>query len=140
MTKNNLDLTNQDKETNENDDKNLNNFYNFNLICTYEKIKDFDESEILYRIQFLQLFKINSFDELVINKITILLFDNFKENKLIDNLLSNSSFNDKGTAFRMFFAYPTLYMFQKLISEIYFNKNIDENNYNQLINFAKTNY
>ena len=118
----------------------LNKLYNFELICTYEKIKDYDESEILYKIQFLQIFNIEEFDEEVINNITIMLFNYFKDNEFINKLISNTSLkNNKDIAFRMFFAFPTLYMFHKLLSDLYYEKDFDEENYNQLINFTKTN-
>jgi hypothetical protein len=121
--------------------ENLKDKYEFSMICTYSKIKDFDESDILYKIQFLQLFFLTDYEDSVINNTSYLLFNYFHENNKIKDLLEVTSLKDDLlTAFRMFFAYPTLYMFHKLLSDFYHEKDFDEENYNQLINFAKTNY
>ena len=63
--------------------ENLKDKYDFNMICTYSKIKDFDESDILYRIQFLQLFFLKDYDDSVINNTSYLLFNYFNENNKI---------------------------------------------------------
>lgn len=121
--------------------ENLKDKYDFSMICTYSKIKDFDESDILYKIQFLQLFFLTDYEDSVINNTSYLLFNYFHENNKIKELLEVTSLKDDLlTAFRMFFAYPTLYMFHKLLSDFYHEKDFDEENYNQLINFTKTNY
>ncbi len=121
--------------------ENLKDKYEFSMICTYSKIKDFDESDILYKIQFLQLFFLTDYEDSVINNTSYLLFNYFHENNKIKDLLEVTSLKDDLlTAFRMFFAYPTLYMFHKLLSDFYHEKDFDEENYNQLINFTKTNY
>jgi hypothetical protein len=121
--------------------ENLKDKYDFNMICTYSKIKDFDESDILYRIQFLQLFFLKDYDDNIINNTTNLLFNYFNNNDKIKELLVLTSFNEVSLlAFRTFFAFPTLHMFHKLLCDFYHKKNFDEENYNQLINFAKTNY
>jgi len=121
--------------------ENLKDKYDFSMVCTYSKIKDFDESDILYKIQFLQLFFLTDYEDSVINNTSYLLFNYFNENNKIKELLEiTSSKDDLLTAFRMFFAFPTLYMFHKLLSDLYYEKDFDEENYNQLINFAKTNY
>ena len=81
------------------------------------------------------------YDDSVINNTSYLLFNYFNENNKIKELLEVTSLKDDLlTAFRMFFAYPTLYMFHKLLSDFYHKKDFDEENYKQLINFAKTNY
>lgn len=121
--------------------ENLKDKYDFSMVCTYSKIKDFDESDILYKIQFLQLFFLKDYEDSVINNTSYLLFNYFHENNKIKELLEVTSLKDDLlTAFRMFFAFPTLYMFHKLLSDLYYEKDFDEENYNQLINFTKTNY
>lgn len=119
----------------------LKNNYNFDMVCTYYKIKDYEYSELLYKIQYLQLFFLEDYKDSDINYITYLLFNNFINNKKIKELLKSTSLKDDLlTAFRMFFAYPTLYMFHKLLSDLYYEKVVDNDNYEKLINFAKTNY
>ena len=121
--------------------ENLKDKYDFNMLCTYSKIKDFDESDILYKIQFLQLFFLKDYNDLVINNTSYLLFNYFNKNNKIKELLEVTSLKDDLlTAFRMFFAFPTLHMFHKLLCDFYHEKDFDEENYKQLINFAKTNY
>ena len=121
--------------------ENLKDKYDFNMLCTYSKIKDFDESDILYKIQFLQLFFLTDYEDSVINNTSYLLFNYFNENNKIKELLEVTSLKDDLlTAFRMLFAFPTLYMFHKLLCDFYHKKDFDEENYKQLINFAKTNY
>jgi hypothetical protein len=121
--------------------QNLKDIYDFNMICTYCKIKDFYESDILYKIQFLQLFFLKNYDDKVINNTSYLLFKHFYHNNKIKELLEETSLKDDLlTAFRMFFAFPTLHMFHKLLCDFYHEKDFDEENYKQLINFTKTNY
>jgi len=121
--------------------QNLKDIYDFNMICTYCKIKDFDESDFLYKIQFLQLFFLKNYDDKVINNTSYLLFKHFYHNNKIKELLEETSLKDDLlTAFRMFFAFPTLHMFHKLLCDFYHEKDFDEENYKQLINFTKTNY
>ena len=119
----------------------LKNKYDFDMVCTYYRIKDYEYSELLYKIQYLQLFFLEDYKDSDINYITYLLFNYFINNTEIKELLKSTSFKDDLlTAFRMFFAYPTLYMFHKLLSDLYYEKFLDNENYEKLINFAKTNY
>ena len=132
-----------DKKNQKNLEK-LENIYEFKLVCTYSKIKDYDESEILYKMQFLQLFKLEDFHDDTINNTTELLFNYFitiNKNEKVQNLIDVTTMKDDLlSGFRMFYAFPTLHMFHKLLFELYYEKDFDEENYNQLINFAKTNY
>ena len=66
--------------------------------------------------------------------------DKFGNDKIKEILEATSLKDDLLTSFRMFFAFPTLYMFHKLLCDFYHKKDFDEENYKQLINFAKTNY
>ena len=115
--------------------------YNYDLVCTYHKILDIDDSELLYRIQFLQVFNIDKYDDKIINSKVENLYNKVKDNDIIINLMnSNHYFDDKIMAFMVLFSYKTFYMIQKLLTEIINNLEINNENLNQLINFIKTNY
>lgn len=115
--------------------------YDYNMVCTYHNIDESDESELLYRIQFLQVFNLDKYDDKIINIIIEQVYDSVKDNKNIILLLKNNNyFDDKIMAFMVLFSYKTFYMIQQILCEINNNLEVDNKNLNQLINFIKTNY
>ena len=55
--------------------------YSTDFICTYLHLDDFQEQEDLYRIQFLQAFMIEQWDDNIISEKTTNLFKLVKNNK-----------------------------------------------------------
>tara|TARA_B100001769_G_scaffold257135_1_gene234997 strand:+ start:929 stop:1387 length:459 start_codon:yes stop_codon:yes gene_type:complete len=70
----------------------INNKFSFNFKCTYQLINDTNESNILYRIQFLQFLNINEYnDKIVDNKLQILYYylKNSTTNEVLINIYNN---------------------------------------------------
>lgn len=114
--------------------------YVTDFTCTYQRIQDPDESELLYKIQLLQAFGLDEFDETIINNTTEQLYEKYKDNKYIVGIISadimeiNKIFLDKATQFRIYFGYETFHMFHNLLCTIIKNVSTNDINYNKLIN------
>ena len=115
--------------------------YNTDFICTYNLIKEYEDSELLYQIQFLQAFNLEEFNEKIINKLTKDLFYKFKENKYILNLIHvNTEYeNNQLDNFRLCFRYDTFYLIHSLLVSLLDNYKIDEKKYNELLKKNKEN-
>jgi hypothetical protein len=116
-----------------------NNEYKTDFLCTYHYIKNYDESYMLYQIQFLQVFNLAKFDENIINRITENLYMKYKNNKYIigiinSNIINNDSNIDDLTKFRTYFNYDTFNILHHVLCNIINNSTINIENYNKLIN------
>lgn len=114
------------------------------FICTYNLIEDYDTSLELYRIQFLQIFKINTYCDKTVECITNYLYDYLKKNSEIieilekiynlekiniDNIAMISNENQNKICFQLLMGYDYLYMFHKcLVNYIKDNNNNNNNN------------
>ena len=107
--------------------------YDYNLVCTYQNIKDLDDSEMLYRIQFLQVFNLDNYDGLIINDTVKALCEKLADNQYIVRLFKHNNYfeDDKLCSFMVLFSYKTFYRLQKIIGAIFNNLDIDEENVNQ---------
>ena len=121
------------------DDDISTNRYQTDFSCTYQYMTDLTNSELLYKVQLLQAFNLEVFDDDIINMITEELYKKYKNNKYIiaiiksDIMKINIMFQDELLRFRMYFGYETFYMFHRLLCNLINNKLIDEENYNKLI-------
>lgn len=115
--------------------------YITDFVCTYKQIEDPDESNLLYRIQLLQAFGLERFDEDSIDKITTNLYEKYKDNIYINKLLTadvmkiNDYLPDRITCFRLYFGYDTFYLFHGLLCSLInsdMNPNIETNINNNL--------
>ena len=112
---------------------------NINFKCTYQLLENYEESLILYKIQFLQIFNIDEYDDNVINSKVENLYNKIKDNKIIKNLIKNNNYyTDNLASFMLYFRYDTLYIFHKLLYNILNNKNINEymNLYEEIIKIS----
>jgi len=111
---------------------------NIDFICTYNLIKDLDDSELLYKIQLLQVFNLGSFDEKVILEKQNNLFNTIKDNSQIKEILNlikkKHSLNDDFISFQLLFSFHYLNYFHYCMRDIINNNEILESNYNNLIN------
>jgi hypothetical protein len=96
---------------------------------------------MLFQIQFLQAFDLTDYDENKINTTTESLYDEFKDNDTIIDLinkkkekLSNVDFLDDLTIFRTYFAYDTFFAFHSILVSLINKTDIDIEKYNILIN------
>ena len=111
--------------------------YNKNFLCTYHLLDDLEESDILYKIQFFQAFKIDekmekdlisakimaSDDEIFsyINCITGELFEKYKDNEkvklLMETYKSENNLYNEELLFSQLFSYDTFFIMHKIISQ-----------------------
>tara|TARA_B100001093_G_scaffold488342_1_gene525448 strand:+ start:1176 stop:1592 length:417 start_codon:yes stop_codon:yes gene_type:complete len=118
-------------------------YYESDFVCTYTLIKDFDDSLFCYRIQLLQAFSCNQFDENIINNTSNYLYEKYKDNEYIKNIIlkNKNKLNldvenkeiDKLSIFRSLFSYDNFYLFHSILCSLINNTNIDEKKYNNLI-------
>ena len=115
--------------------------YYSDFICTYNLINVYQDSLILYQYQLLQAFNIKNYDDDIINSVTEKLFEKFKSNKYIIQLINSSSINENDffinddlSKFRSYFGYDTFYAFHKLLNDLLNLKYVDQVNFNLLLN------
>ena len=105
-------------------------------------IPEYDESFMLYQIQLLQAFNLETFDDDKINNTTEFLYIQYKENNYISSVI-NSDFLVSGelkdvdnlTKFRICFGYDTFNLMHSLLCSITSNTSINEDNYKKLLNY-----
>lgn len=118
--------------------------YITDFVCTYHLIEDPDDSDNLFRLQFLQAFNYEptkqSLEE-CFNKISITtneLYDLYKNSELIKQLIdkikiSNPDYNNENNEFIMFqlcFSYSYFYMMHKVLCTLMNNTNNTNNTNN----------
>lgn len=95
-----------------------------NHIFTYKLITEDDEDEkglkeMLYKIQLLQLFGLNEFDESIMNEKMNVLYESIKCEKFVEELLDinpyKNSFINNELLFRTLFSYDYLDLFHKCL-------------------------
>jgi hypothetical protein len=119
--------------------------YCADFICTYKLIENESESEQLYRIQFLQAFQSENWDDDIINDKMKYLYDNMKDNTVINDIINNikKSKNlemmitllgdDELTLFKLLFKYELFDFTHKCICNILNNDNENVINENKRI-------
>ena len=121
------------------------NMYCSDFLCTYKLHKE-EESEDIYRLQFLQAFQLDNWDDDKIEKETQELFsrvkslEDFKE--IFDKLKQSDKFkfmfiimgNDDYTLFKVLFMYDLFDLAHKCFCDILNNGIINIDNKNMLLN------
>ena len=113
--------------------------YTADFLCTYHLIDDPDDSDNLFRLQFLQAFNYDTNQleqplEEYFNKISLItneLYDLYKNNELIKKLIekikiSNSNYNnekDEFIIFQLCFSYSYFYIIHKILVSLINNTN-----------------
>ncbi len=69
--------------------------YNFDINTTYLEEKDYEKSETLYRKQFLQVFNIEKYDFIEINKIIPIVYEIIKNENFFEELFTTVRENTK---------------------------------------------
>jgi len=127
--------------------------YNYDILCTYHLIEDEEQSNICYRSQLLQVFKLNNYDDNKINyniqKLYNILKDNEEIKEIIDILSNklvlfqffrkNNQKIDNVLVFQMLFSYEYFYLFHKLFSKYNTDKSLDKLSFSQLKEFICVN-
>ena len=119
--------------------------YCADFICTYKLIENESESEQLYRIQFLQAFESENWNDDIINDKMKTLYENIKDNTVINDIINNikKSKNlemmitllgdDELTLFKLLFKYELFDFTHKCICNILNNDNENVINENKRI-------
>lgn len=113
--------------------------YTADFLCTYHLIDDPDDSDNLFRLQFLQAFNYDTNQleqplEEYFNTISLItneLYDLYKNNELIKKLIekikiSNSNYNnekDEFIIFQLCFSYSYFYIIHKILVSLINNTN-----------------
>uniref|UniRef100_A0A6C0CQ98 Uncharacterized protein n=1 Tax=viral metagenome TaxID=1070528 RepID=A0A6C0CQ98_9ZZZZ len=116
-------------------------FYDTSFICTYKKSDD-DISDDLYRSQFLQAFKLKTFDDNLITEKTDKLFHimekhltkvftHMKEGntKFSHMLLFMGEHLNNANLFRVFFVYDVFDIFHRCICDVNDNNKVSDKHY-----------
>ena len=114
----------------------MSDIININFLCTYHLIKDYPESFMLYKVQFLQIFKLDEYDDSIINEKVEKLYDKIKDKEIIKNLVNNNKiYDDDLASFMLYFRYDTLYIFHKILINVLENNNMESssNLYKEII-------
>ena len=116
--------------------------YDAGFACTYHLLNkdEYDDSLILYQLQFLQAFKLDpsqSFDDKKVNDTTMHLYELYKNNEYIKELIDNRKKKmgglDDFDIFRTYFGYDTFYLFHSILSRVISEKPIDLSLYDKLL-------
>jgi len=100
-----------------------------NHLCTYKLITEDDEEEIglkemLYKIQFLQTFNMEEFNEDIINKKIDDLFEIIKDEEFLKKIIEKHPYKDtmfKHLIFRTLFCYDYLDLFHRCLHHFFNN-------------------
>lgn len=124
-----------------NNNANINKFTNYNtdFKCTYQAMDNIDDSENLYRIQFLQAFNTNKWDSYIIDNTIQNIYSKLKDYEYGLKILESVNLNVSITNFinnsdiYVLFSYDYFYAFHDCVCDIANNGNISDINYNYLI-------
>lgn len=120
-------------------DSNNNISYNSNFKCTYQIMDDLDDSNNLYRIQFLQAFNTYRWDSNIIDNTIQKIYSQLKNSKYGRNILNAVNLNVTITNFinnsdiYILFSYDYFYIFHDCLCDLINNGLITDDNYNYLI-------
>jgi len=87
--------------------------YQTNIVCNYKQ-HDEDDQEDMYRIQFLQIFDLDIWDDKIINEISNDTYDNVKTNTDIISIINTAKNSDKLTTIRQFIGDDDITIFKGL--------------------------
>jgi len=119
--------------------------YQTNIICNYKQ-HDNDDREDMYRIQFLQIFNLDSWDDNIINEISNDMYNKVKTSPDINSIINSAKKSDKLTTiiqfigddditiFKGLFQYDLLDLFHLCLCDLVNSNEIKTINKDNLIN------
>ena len=102
----------------------LDQLFTYHLI-TADSEDEKDLSEMLYKIQLLELFGLKKFEEIKLNQQIDELYDQIKHDQFLDDLFDVHPYKEimnKETMFRTFFSYDYLDLFHKFLYNFFHKK------------------
>jgi hypothetical protein len=105
-----------------------------NYLCTYKLITEDDDdekglSEMMYQIQYLQMFGLTEFDENVIGEKLDILYTRMENERFLEEFFANHPYSGqmcKPLMFRTLFSYDYMDLFHKVLYN-YFSNDKDNN-------------
>ena len=123
--------------------------YNTSFKCTYNLINDQEDEcdnlrEALYRSQLLQAFNMNELDkeskfENVFNYINEHLIKSKKGKTILENMRGKNPFPIGDMELVLLFSYDYFYLFHNCLIDLFMNGDIEDENYNMLIQKIENN-
>ncbi len=123
------------------------NLYNIEFICTYQEIDDEEDSDDLYRIQFMQAFNQQKWEDNDINHIVENLYETIGKtheisvclekiiaDKDLGQILNYVEANKYGTAFQFLFGYKYFSQMHRCICDFLTTGKIEKSSYENLLN------
>ncbi len=115
--------------------------YNYSIKLTYMEYNDNEIQDNKYREELLSLFSLKIYEHKTIMDIMLTLFNKYKNNKLIKNILDNvieyeNKFPVKitqETAFMMLFSFHNLFLFHTILKQLNKQNSIEKNIYKKMI-------
>mgnify|MGYP003334077089 FL=1 len=115
--------------------------FNTSIVCTYNLLKDDDESELCYKIQYLDIFGLKDYDGDIINKVIQDLENKYKDNEYIKRLIDIKTAQEKQIAmfskenldFVLCFQYEKFYIIHYLLSCLINNNKIDDEKFENML-------
>ena len=107
-----------------------------NYLCTYKLITEDDEdekglSEMMYQIQYLQMFGLTEFDENVVGKKLDTLYTQLEKEPFLEELFEILPYTGKmckQIMFRTLFSYDYMDLFHKVLYNYFHHDNTTDNN------------
>jgi len=102
----------------------LDQLFTYHLI-TADSEDEKDLSEMLYKIQLLELFGLKNFEEIKLNQQIDELYDQIKHDQFLDDLFDVHPYKEimnRETMFRTFFSYDYLDLFHKYLYNFFYKE------------------
>ena len=94
--------------------------YNTDFVCTYKQ-HDEEEQDDMYRIQLLQVYNLDTWNDTVINNTTALIFNKYIDNFDMKEILNKASDSDKLSNIKLYIGDDDLTIFTGLFQYELFN-------------------
>jgi hypothetical protein len=115
--------------------------YQNDFVCTYQNLEDLDEADILYKLQLLQAFDLNTWDDTIVNNSINDLYKKLKSNNNFDELLKLCPFyienGDNEMNFMYLFSYNTFYLLHSWLCYFLKEEEVSEEKQKALIQKLK---
>lgn len=115
--------------------------FNTSIVCTYNLLEDNDESDLCYKIQYLDIFGLKDYDGDIINKVIQDLENKYKDNEYIKRLIDTKTaqekqiamFSEENLDFVLCFQYEKFHIIHYLLSCLINNNKIDDKKFENML-------
>lgn len=115
--------------------------FNTSIVCTYNLLEDSEESDLCYKIQYLDIFGLKDYDGDIINKVIQDLENKYTDNEYIKRLIEIKTAQEKQVAmfseenldFVLCFQYEKFYIIHYLLSCLINNNKVDDEKFKNML-------